>query len=358
MPGIFSFAVTRLKKRAATLNDSLPWALIFGSVLLSMLMLKSNAFSTEPDACILPLEGTHRFAAGDAPEWKSEEYADSAWTPVQVPGSWQSQKLATHEGMGWYRLHFSTSIEKFRYMDGFLGLRLGKIGNADEVFLNGHRIGGEGVIGDQFVEAPRKERLYRIPKGLLRFEGENLVAVRVLNTYQSGGILTGPVCIGEYGRLLADCHQRETTQDILEVSIMAVFAVSILAGAFLSPIGPRDIQFVVFTVFVLLCGITFVFDSLLFYQTGLKNCLVQRAITMLTFLVSGAGLLLLTIICREPREAWLWTVIVSFVSIGVVAWFSTTRATYWMLVEIWHPLSLVALCRGIPGRQGPPQAAV
>ena len=48
---------------------------------------------------------------------------------------------------------------------------LGRIGDVDEVFLNGVKIGGEGLIAKRFVEATKVERLYRIPGDLLRYDG-------------------------------------------------------------------------------------------------------------------------------------------------------------------------------------------
>jgi len=347
VPAIFSSAVGYPQRKVATSRGSLPKPLLFGAMFLFILISAVDSSSAHADACLVSIEGIHRFSPGDALEWAAPEHNAASWALVRVPGSWQSQRLKSNRGMGWYRIHFSTPIERCQSLDGFLGLSLGRIGNADEVFLNGRKIGGEGVIGDRFVEAPWKERLYRIPKGLLRFEGNNVIAIRVMNTYQNGGILSGPACIGEYGQLLEDCHKRELFRHLLELGILIVFAVSILAGVLLSLIGSREMQYALFTLFVFLCGVAFALDSLLFYEAGLKNYLVQRALTTLTFLVSGVGLWLLTALCREPRRTWLWAIVVSFVFIGLAAWFCSSSAAYWILVEVWQPLFLAALCTGV-----------
>ena len=74
---------------------------------------------------------------------------------------------------------------------------LGRIGDVDEVFLKGVKIGGEGLIAERFVEATKVERLYRIPGDLLRYEGTNVLAVKVMNTYLNGGIFDEGVTIGD-----------------------------------------------------------------------------------------------------------------------------------------------------------------
>lgn len=349
MPGTFSFVVESPQKHAPFPGSPLLRAVFLGALALFILFLMpvEDSSSNQGGNCLLAIEGIHRFSPGDSPGWASVEYDDARWTSVHIPGSWQSQGLKSLRGMGWYRIHFSASLERQRSLDGFLGLSLGRIGNADEVFLNGSRIGGEGIIAGQFVEAQWKERLYRIPKGLLRFDGNNVIAVRVMNTSQAGGILSTPLCIGEYGRLLAESHRRELSRYALEVGILIVFAASTLAGVLLSLIGSRDLQYILFALFVFLCAITYTLDSLLFYETGLKNPLVQRATTTLTFLVSGVGLWLLMVLCREPRRTWLGAIVASLVVIGLVSWFCSTSAAYWILVEIWQPLFLVALATGV-----------
>ena len=90
------------------------------------------------------LDGIHKFSSGDNSGWALPQFDDSQWKSINVPGSWQSQGVKSLNGIGWYRIRFSVP-------DGFQfarqALLLGRIGDAEEVFLNGIKIGGEGVIG-------------------------------------------------------------------------------------------------------------------------------------------------------------------------------------------------------------------
>jgi sialate O-acetylesterase len=81
---------------------------------------------------------------------------------------------------------------------------LGRIGDADEVFLNGLKIGEQGVIGSRYVEATKIERLYIIPPHLIRYGQPNLLAVRVMNTYLNGGFFDNNILFGDYNALMIE----------------------------------------------------------------------------------------------------------------------------------------------------------
>jgi len=94
-----------------------------------------NALSAQQ----IVLDGVHKISPGDDPAWALPEYNDSQWQSVIVPGSWQSQGFRPVKGMGWYRIHFNIP-GTFRSVNP--AVLLGRIGDVDEVFFNGVRIGG------------------------------------------------------------------------------------------------------------------------------------------------------------------------------------------------------------------------
>jgi len=176
---------------------------------------------------LVSLEGPHRFRPGDNPLWSLPKYDDSGWTSVQVPGSWQSQGIRPDNGMGWYRIHFEAP-EGLRQIQP--AVSLGVINNADEVYLNGVKIGGEGAMEKGFVLVypPYVYRVYKIPEGLLRFNRSNLLAVRVMINYLEGGIVSGTVLIGDYPHLMVEKISRESLKISAEFSLLAVLPYSFL----------------------------------------------------------------------------------------------------------------------------------
>lgn len=147
---------------------------------------------------VTDLSGLWKFQVGDRPERSRVDFDDSRWRPLVVPKPWDQQDLGDYDGFGWYRHRFRT--------DGVSGteslwLMLGKIDDADEVWLNGVMLGGTGNMDPaEYTRGNvqsdwRNYRYYRIPPGLLKPTGENLVAVRVLDVQLDGGIYDGPVGI-------------------------------------------------------------------------------------------------------------------------------------------------------------------
>ena len=110
------------------------------AVLLSGTGLLADS-ATKTSKRIVRLEGSWRFAVGDAPERATPGFDDSEWAKIDVPETWQHEGYRDYSGFAWYRKTFSmpTGYEKQS-----LVLSLGRIDDTDEVFVNGHRVGGLG----------------------------------------------------------------------------------------------------------------------------------------------------------------------------------------------------------------------
>ncbi len=141
------------------------------------------------------LEGKWKFRTGDDIHWKEPGFDDRNWAQVNVPAFWETQGFKGYDGPGWYRVKCKPDA---RLADQRLMLCLGKIDDFDEVYLNGQRIGRTGRIsatgvgeGGQYDYA--QWRVYAIPPSLLRSGEENVIAVRVFDSYMHGGIYEGPI---------------------------------------------------------------------------------------------------------------------------------------------------------------------
>lgn len=90
-----------------------------------------------------------------------------------------------------------------KYKGERLVLLLGKIDDFDEVYLNGEFIGATGYMEDnpdrvEYHDEWLEYRDYKLKTGLLYFDGENVIAVRVYDGMLQGGIYEGPVGIITY----------------------------------------------------------------------------------------------------------------------------------------------------------------
>lgn len=111
--------------------------------------------------------------------WSDPKLNTEEWDTMFVPGYWAGAKLGPVHGVVWFRKELTIPT-------GMLGkpamLRLGRIVDADSVFVNGRFVGTTG-----FQYAPRA---YRIPGDILK-EGKNTIVVRVINYIRNGGFVPG-----------------------------------------------------------------------------------------------------------------------------------------------------------------------
>jgi len=143
---------------------------------------------------LMSLESEWKFNTGDNAEWKEPGFNDSKWDAIMVPCCWEKQGYPDYDGYAWYRKKF---VPSDALKDNKLVLMVGKIDDFDEVFINGVKIGSTGKVDDPRAKTDnysyKQLRGYYVPDGLIKFNKENVIAVRVLDVYRDGGIYQGPV---------------------------------------------------------------------------------------------------------------------------------------------------------------------
>ncbi|HET8654492.1 MAG TPA: diguanylate cyclase [Longimicrobiaceae bacterium] len=168
--------------------------------ILAGLILFAPAARAQPPAPVHRLTSGWLLHLGDDMAWASPTLDDHAWAHVQVPGSWD-RVAPGYDGYGWYRLRLRLPDD---LVDEPVGLRVGEVGDAFEVYWDGVRIGGGGSLPPNFAEGVPTTRLL-VPNSVLRAHPgpDHVLAVRVYNEYAMGG-LTGGVTLGRYDALVDD----------------------------------------------------------------------------------------------------------------------------------------------------------
>ena len=155
------------------------------SIIVIMLLLTVNAKASNW-TYIANLEGMWQFSVGDDPNWAKPSTDVSGWDRINVPGAWE-RYYEGYNGYGWYRKEFNI---KSLPDEGPIMLFLGCIDDADEVYLNGVKIGQTGSFFPHYKSAYNVERKYDIPRNLLK-NTNNVIAVRVYDEGRDGGIVSG-----------------------------------------------------------------------------------------------------------------------------------------------------------------------
>lgn len=110
-------------------------------------------------------------------KWYEPTYVPKGWKTINIPGYWEDQGLRDLNGIVWYRKEIDIPAS----MVGKAGkVWLGRIVDADELYINGKR------IGNTTYQYP--QRRYTLPADVLK-GGKNLFVVRVTNTAGKGGFV-------------------------------------------------------------------------------------------------------------------------------------------------------------------------
>jgi hypothetical protein len=154
-------------------------------------------YSVNQVPLILDLSGQWKFRLGDSETWNRMDLNERQWQSIIVPGTWESQGYDQQDGFAWYRKQVLITTEHAKEK---LILSLGRIDDVDEVFFNGEKIGGVGPINDldklnEQNSFWSQERYYYILPKLIHADQDNIIAVRVYDIGQNGGIYDGAIGI-------------------------------------------------------------------------------------------------------------------------------------------------------------------
>jgi beta-galactosidase len=132
------------------------------------------------------VKGEWKFKEGDNMLWKDPNLKDVSWQTVKLPANWEQHSNYTQDNVyGWYRRELTIPA-------GLKGkdiiINVGKIDDADETYFNGVKVGGMGSFPPKYTTAWDILRNYKVPHELIHYGGKNIIAVRVFDGIQGGGI--------------------------------------------------------------------------------------------------------------------------------------------------------------------------
>lgn len=164
--------------------------------LLCFFFLTSTLFAIQNsgDRQIVDLRGTWKFELGDNRKYAERTYDDGKWDEIFVPANWENEGYPGYDGYAWYRKSFTVPANTRAKR---LVFNLGFVDDVCAVYVNGTLIGEGGRFEPDFQTAYDQEQRYILPADLLEPGKENVVAVRVYDAMQGGGIIRGRIGIAE-----------------------------------------------------------------------------------------------------------------------------------------------------------------
>ncbi len=113
--------------------------------------------------------------------WEKPDFDDAAWKTLRAPGAWEVQGYPGYNGIGWYRQRVFIPSE---WKGSPLWLRLGMPDDGGETYFNGKSLGLTAKFGTIIT--------HRLPPELVKWDAENVIAVRIWDWYQNGGLAGVP----------------------------------------------------------------------------------------------------------------------------------------------------------------------
>lgn len=113
---------------------------------------------------------------GEKP-WYDINFEPKNWRRINIPGYWEDQGAKDLNGVVWYRKEI---VLPQSMSDKEAKVFLGRIVDADELYINGKK------VGNTTYQYP--QRRYKVPAGILK-AGKNLFVIRVTNNFGKGGFV-------------------------------------------------------------------------------------------------------------------------------------------------------------------------
>ena len=131
---------------------------------------------------------------------------DAASSLIKAPGAWETQgagKFASHDGFAWYRCFVKVpdrwvSAGTRNLWVESVTLKVEKISDAHELYINGTKIDGAGSFPPNFKSGLNAVTRYKIPGGILKKGEYNCVAFRVYDNGGEGGFVGDAPVISGY----------------------------------------------------------------------------------------------------------------------------------------------------------------
>ena len=164
--------------------------LVMAAVLLGCMTLASAQVSVS--------EG--RFQKGDDPAWSKAAFDDSGWQVLSLEKDWNKQGIRNSNNFAWYRIHIVIPSSLKKGSTDKVLLDLGPIDDSDETWLNGVKVGKTGTMPEDpagYAGEWEKPRHYVVEPKLVKWDKDNVIAVRVYNGGDPGGFYERPVFVSK-----------------------------------------------------------------------------------------------------------------------------------------------------------------
>lgn len=265
------------------------------------------------------------------------------WVSHSVPSLVVDTKYWTMDGRLWYRLQFDAGHVADQ---SELGLLLGRVLEANSVWLNQKPLGSNGQVdrnGSRFISDVHSLRYYTIPAGLLVAKN-NILLVEIQALSTSLGVASGPIGIAHSGPAWRYKASVEKPVLFAQGGLLVLILISLVVGLLtLVALHRFDSEHIAFVFLFLFAFIAFGIDSLMFYQSGLKTALVQRVSYVLGLAISIPLIIYLQALIGTRVSSYGYSLMGCIAICCISLFFVSALVPYWLIIALIFVLFFVAI---------------
>jgi len=157
-----------------------------------------------------------RFQPGDDIAWAQPDFDDSDWKVIALPHRWHH--TATGSDRGWYRFR----VARERLQQHGQALDLGILGYLAEVYMDGVKVGENGVLEHHLGPTEFQPDVFPLPAARDTDAAEVVFALRVASLWGKGGLLKGPWLLAPAGERLQIASQRGLARWLVIIALEVV----------------------------------------------------------------------------------------------------------------------------------------
>lgn len=161
--------------------------------LILFILVFATSCENEQSSETIILEKDWRFSSdekgiGISEKWNSVQFDDGLWDTINAGKRWEDQGYPDLDSFGWYRKSIVIPVS---WKGKEVWLKFGGVNDAYELFINGKNVSS---FGEANISVASRPSFTEISKNL-KYGETNLIAVRVNDWGNSGGLWRTPVII-------------------------------------------------------------------------------------------------------------------------------------------------------------------
>lgn len=161
-----------------------------------------------------PIEIKHDWQrqAGDSLSYAAVDYDDANWEQVALNAVWPKGGFPESNQTAWYRLRidFGRQARQSPQFLGNLGLKIGRVYSAFELYAGGQLIGSRGGMPPNALPDWDRDLVVRLPPEAIGSDGSLVLALRIwggpaaVTSRWGGGLYGGSLWLGDYFTLASE----------------------------------------------------------------------------------------------------------------------------------------------------------